>query len=214
MEQQTNGWEEGETRLDRVLETVVERARSLVDARTVMVLLEDRGLLVVAATTGDFKVERRGVRLQADGSAWRHVMAEGEAERVAPVGGRLGMSLDELGVVANAALLVPLSYRGRAIGVLAAFDRTGEDRGVRGRGRIASDGLCSERRDGAHRGAVDGRGAPARVDRRRRTRAGALGARAPRRDPAGPGSAASAPVGVAPARPQPRWARRWRPRLP
>ena len=126
MEQQTNGWEEGETRLDRVLETVVERARSLVEARTVMVLLEDRGLLVVAATTGDFKVERRGVRLQADGSAWRHVMAEGEAERMAPVEGRLAMSLDELGVVAKAALLVPLSYRGRAIGVLAAFDRSGE----------------------------------------------------------------------------------------
>ena len=127
MSQVETGWDEGETRLDRVLETVVERARSLVEARTVMVLLEDRGLLVVAATTGDFKVERRGVRLQADGSAWRHVMAEGEAERVAPIGGRLGISLDELGVVAESALLVPLSYRGRAIGVLAAFDHVGDD---------------------------------------------------------------------------------------
>ena len=126
MEEEATGWDEGETRLDRVLETVVERARSLVSARTVMVLLEDRGLLVVAATTGDFEVERRGVRLQADGSAWRHVMAEGEAERMAPISGRLGLSLDELGVVAKAALLVPLSYRGQAIGVLAAFDRTGE----------------------------------------------------------------------------------------
>ena len=126
MEQFDNDWEEGETRLDRVLETVVERARSLVDANTVMVLLEDRGLLVVAATTGEFKVERRGVRLQADGSAWRKVMADGQAERMAPLGGRLGMSLDELGIVAEAALLVPLSYRGRSIGVLAALDHVGE----------------------------------------------------------------------------------------
>jgi len=127
MVENTAGWDEGETRLDRVLETVVERARSLVSARTVMVLLEDRGLLVVAATTGDFKVERRGVRLQADGAAWRHVMSEGEAERMSPIIGRLGMSLAELGVVAQAALVVPLSYRGRAIGVLAAFDRAGDD---------------------------------------------------------------------------------------
>jgi signal transduction histidine kinase len=128
MSQTDDGWEEGETRLDRVLETAVERARSLVDAKTVMVLLEDRGLLVVAATTGEFEVERRGVRLQADSSAWRHVMAEGEAERVAPIGGRLGMSLEELGVAAEAALLVPLSYRGRSIGVLAALDHVGDTR--------------------------------------------------------------------------------------
>jgi signal transduction histidine kinase len=121
-----NGWDEGETRLDRVLETVVERARALVAAKTVLVLLEDRGLLVVAATTGEFKVERRGVRLQADGSAWRQVLAESQAERVYPVSGRLGVSLDELGIAAEGALLVPLTYRGRAIGVLAALDREGD----------------------------------------------------------------------------------------
>lgn len=123
------GWDEGETRLDRVLETVVERARLLVDARTVMVLLEDRGRLVVAATTGDYEVERRGVRLQADGSAWRRAMADGEADRVAEIQGWLKISLTELGVNARAALLVPLSHRNRSVGVLAAFDRTGEDPG-------------------------------------------------------------------------------------
>lgn len=121
------GWDEGETRLDRVLETVVERARLLVDARTVMVLLEDRGRLVVAATTGDYEVERRGVRLQADGSAWRRAMADGEADRVAEIQGWLKISLTELGVSARAALLVPLSHRNRSVGVLAAFDRAGED---------------------------------------------------------------------------------------
>ena len=123
MEALPTGWDEGENRLDRVLETVVERARWLVCARTVMVLLEDRGLLVVAATTGEYEVERRGVRLHADGSAWRRVMAEGEAERIPAVGGRLRTSLEKLGVEARSALLVPLAYRGRSVGVLAAFDR-------------------------------------------------------------------------------------------
>ena len=117
MDRIDNGWEEGETRLDRVLETVVERARSLVDAKTVMVLLEDRGLLVVAATTGEF-------RSSAGASAFRPTARLGaryggrQAERMAPLGGRLGMSLDELGIVAKAALLVPLSYRGRRSGSL------------------------------------------------------------------------------------------------
>ena len=116
MDQIDAGWEEGETRLDRVLETVVEGARSLVDAKTVMVLLEDRaGLLVVAATTGEFKVERREFRLQADGSAWRHVMSEGEAERMAPIETCWASRWTSSGIAAEAALLVPLSYRGRWI---------------------------------------------------------------------------------------------------
>ena len=117
-------WDESETRLDRVLESVVERARSLVSARTVMVLLEDRGLLIVAATTGEFEVERRGVRLQADSAAWRTVMADGKVERVKKVGGWLGHSLKELGITGTSALLVPLSYRDRSVGILAAVDRT------------------------------------------------------------------------------------------
>ncbi len=123
MEAQPAGWDEGENRLDRVLETVVERARGLVCARTVMGLLEDRGLLVVAATTGEYEVERRGVRLHADGAAWRRVIADGQADRISAVGGRLEASLEKLGVKAHSALLVPLAHRGRSVGVLAAFDR-------------------------------------------------------------------------------------------
>lgn len=120
--------EEGENRLDRVLETVVERAQALVGAKTVMVLLEDRGLLVVAATVGEYEVERRGVRLQADGSAWRSVLANGKPERISALGGRLRASLERLGVQAESALLVPLIHRARSIGVLAAFDRDAERR--------------------------------------------------------------------------------------
>ncbi len=41
-----------------------------------------------------------------------------------------------------------------------------------------------------------------------------MGARAPRRDPAGPRRPAGAPVRIASARPRTRWARRWPPRSP
>ena len=44
----------GETNLERVLETIVKRARALVEARSVVILLEDRGELEVAATAGEF----------------------------------------------------------------------------------------------------------------------------------------------------------------
>ncbi len=117
----------GETRLDRVLETVVSRARTLVKARAVVALLEDRGALVAAAASGEFAPHPRGVRLAADGSAWRTILTERNPERVDKVDGRLGLTLDELGINAEAALLVPLSFRNRAVGVLAAFDREGED---------------------------------------------------------------------------------------
>ena len=44
-------------------------------------------------------------------------------ERVADVHARLGISPRELGIEARAALLVPLNFRGTALGVIAAFDR-------------------------------------------------------------------------------------------
>ena len=118
----------GETRLDRVLETVVKRARALVGARSVLVLLEDRGSLAVAATAGDVDQAVRGARLPADSSAWRRVMVERVPERVPDIGSRLGIAMGELGIEASAALLVPLAYRSRSVGVLAAFDREGPSR--------------------------------------------------------------------------------------
>lgn len=113
----------GETRLDRVLETIVERARALVEARSVIVLLEDRGSLVVSAFAGEALGDVRGTRLPADGAAWRKPMVEGVPERVGDIGTRLGISMSELGIESTAALLVPLTYRNRSVGVLAAFGR-------------------------------------------------------------------------------------------
>jgi signal transduction histidine kinase len=51
------------------------------------------------------------------------VMGEGRAERVDEVTGRLAAALAAAGITAQAALLVPLTVRDRAIGVIAALDR-------------------------------------------------------------------------------------------
>jgi signal transduction histidine kinase len=113
----------GETNLDRVLETIVKRARALVEARSVVILLEDGDELEVAATAGEFVRNVRGERLRIGWTTWGGVLRGLRPERVADVQSRLGISPRELGVDARAALLVPLNFRGTALGVIAAFDR-------------------------------------------------------------------------------------------
>jgi signal transduction histidine kinase len=113
----------GETNLDRVLETIVKRARALVEARSVVILLEDGDELEVAATAGEFIRRVKGDRLRIGWTTWGGVLRGLRAERVADVHSRLGISPRELGVDARAALLVPLNFRGTALGVIAAFDR-------------------------------------------------------------------------------------------
>lgn len=113
----------GETNLERVLETIVKRARALVEARSVVILLEDADELEVAATAGEFIRDVRGERLRIGWTTWGGVLRGLRPERVADVHSRLGISPRELGVDARAALLVPLNFRGSALGVIAAFDR-------------------------------------------------------------------------------------------
>ena len=117
----------GEIRLEGVLETIAQRARSMVNARLAMILLEDREALVVGSTAGEFPAEAVGTRLVADSSAWRRVMADRLPERVVEMPARLASSLAELGISADTALLVPLSFGTRSFGVLAAFDRIGSE---------------------------------------------------------------------------------------
>ena len=113
----------GETNLERVLETIVKRARALVEARSVVILLEDADELEVAATAGEFIRDTKGERLKIGWTTWGGVLRGLRPERVADVHARLGISPRELGVDAQAALLVPLNFRGSALGVIAAFDR-------------------------------------------------------------------------------------------
>jgi signal transduction histidine kinase len=113
----------GETDIERVLETIVKRARALVEARSLVILLEDRGELEVAATAGEFDRDVRGERLRIGWTTWGGILRGLRPERIADVRSRLGLSARELGVDAKAALLVPLNFRGEALGVIAAFDR-------------------------------------------------------------------------------------------
>jgi signal transduction histidine kinase len=113
-----------ETDLARVLELIVKRGRALVRARTVVLLLREGDRLVTAAGAGQLDEGALRSELSVDGSVAGDVLRDGRPERVADVGVRLGVEDERMGVVgAETALLVPLRYRERALGVLCAFDR-------------------------------------------------------------------------------------------
>ena len=117
-----------ETSLDRVLELVVKRARALVEARSVVVLLREGDELVLAASAGQV-TKAGGRRIPLVGSTTGEVLETERPRRIDDVESQLRIPAERLGVTdASVALLVPLVYRGRALGVLAAFDRmTGEE---------------------------------------------------------------------------------------
>jgi signal transduction histidine kinase len=116
----------GETDLDRVLELIVKRARALVEARGLLILLREGDELVVAAMAGGLAAELPGTRVPLDGSVSGAVLRSGRPERLSNVQERLRFTLAEQ-VDARTGLMVPLVFRGRAVGVLAAFDRGGGD---------------------------------------------------------------------------------------
>jgi signal transduction histidine kinase len=119
-----------ETDLDRVLELIVKRGRALVAARSLVLLLADGDELVVAATAGQVQSGTRGTRIPQAGTAAGDVLMSGQPERIADVPARLALHEEGLGVVgAETGLIVPLTYRGGQLGVLAAFDRLLEDAG-------------------------------------------------------------------------------------
>jgi signal transduction histidine kinase len=111
-----------ETDLDRILELVVKRARALMDARSVEVLLVDGDDLAVVAAAGHITggTGRRPLEGTRTGEAFR----TRRPVRVDDVDRDPGVDSAALGVPdASAALIVPLVYRDRALGVLCAFDR-------------------------------------------------------------------------------------------
>ncbi len=116
----------GEIALEHVLELIAKRGRALVRARSLVIMLRDDEELVVHASAGHAE-ERRGARLPIAGSSSGQVLQRGRPERITDVDARLGIAPASFGVLdARTALLVPMMYRGEAVGVLAAFDR-GED---------------------------------------------------------------------------------------
>ncbi|HEY5318884.1 MAG TPA: GAF domain-containing sensor histidine kinase [Solirubrobacteraceae bacterium] len=112
-----------ETDLSRVLELIAERGRAIVDARSVVILLQDGDDLVVAVGAGHSQ-PHVGVRIPVAHSTSGQVMLAGQPSRITNPDSQLQVSPEILGVPeARSALFVPLTYRGKALGVLEAFDR-------------------------------------------------------------------------------------------
>jgi signal transduction histidine kinase len=110
----------GETDLTRILETIAKRGRALVEARSLLILLEDGGELRVAAAAGEFE-DHSELRLTVAGSAPGQVFESRRASRLRDLGSDLPSRPDGLGMGAES-LLVPLVFRGESVGVLVALD--------------------------------------------------------------------------------------------
>jgi signal transduction histidine kinase len=113
----------GETDLERILELLVKRGRALVDARAMLVALREDDELVVQAAAGEVPNDVIGRRIAVAGSVASDVLRTQRPERLADAPSRLRFALAEH-VGAATGLIVPLVFRGEAVGVLAAFDRT------------------------------------------------------------------------------------------
>lgn len=112
----------GETDVERVLDLIVKRARALVDARALLVLLRRGDHLYVAASAGRIEGDMREIEVPIDDSVFGAAMEEQVSQRLErgspPSKARLRERLE-----AEAALVVPLLFRGRAVGALVALDR-------------------------------------------------------------------------------------------
>ncbi|HVT00469.1 MAG TPA: GAF domain-containing sensor histidine kinase [Solirubrobacterales bacterium] len=112
----------GETDVERVLDLIVKRARALVEARTVIVLLRRRDRLAPAAQAGRVGPEIEELTIPTEDEVFQAAMQERVAQHLDPgtppsearIRERLG---------AESALIVPLLFRGRAVGTLVALDR-------------------------------------------------------------------------------------------
>jgi GAF domain-containing protein len=114
----------GEIELERILELIVKRGRALVNAKSLVIMLREDEDLVVHASAGHAE-DMHGARLPIAGSMSGQVLERRSAERITDVTARLRIAPREFGVDdAHTALLVPMVYRGEALGVLAAFDRS------------------------------------------------------------------------------------------
>lgn len=112
----------GETEMERVLELIVKRGRALVAARSMFIALPEGDEIVIRLAAGEIDRSVVGLRAPLDGSVTGHVMSARRPERLSELGGRARFAWQEH-IDAEAGLFVPLLYRGRALGVLAALDR-------------------------------------------------------------------------------------------
>jgi signal transduction histidine kinase len=114
----------GETDLHRMLELIVKRARALVEARTLLILLVEGDELVLAAGAGERAMPGDRLRIPIGDSVPGTVLKSRRSERLSDVQARVHLALGDLAADAQTGLMVPLVFRGQSSGLLIAFDRT------------------------------------------------------------------------------------------
>ncbi len=110
-----------------LLRLMADRGLALLDAGTLLVVIEDRGELRVAASSGQETVRLR--IMPVDGSALGELYRQGKAVSLDRPRGQEAAWLHELGLEARAALVEPLSMEGYGGGLVIALRRDGGFRG-------------------------------------------------------------------------------------
>ncbi len=118
----------GETDLDRILEIVVKRARALVEARTLLILLRDGSELRVVSIAGERDGGMAAMRISIEGSIPGQVLEGHRPRRIGDLHPSL-MAQPRDRTSGVTALLVPLLFRGQALGTLVALDPLGREAG-------------------------------------------------------------------------------------
>jgi GAF domain-containing protein len=114
----------GETDLEAVQELVAKRSRALVGARAVALLLASDAGLSIASTAGEYRAPA-SARVAMTASAIADVVRSRRPLRVGDGGQSASRSVGLPDLEATAALVVPLVFRDRLVGVLVAADRMG-----------------------------------------------------------------------------------------
>ena len=174
----------GETDLRRVLELVVEArsgARRRPQRRAHAVRRRRASSVAEVAGELDPSPDRQAAARRRLAGARRPASRPSQRDRAARDGGLRRRS----GSRRAGALLVPLRSRGVDLGVLALFDRIGADGQFSRDDVLALESFATSAATAIARNAGDRGREAAPLDRLVRARAPALGARAPRRDPAG-----------------------------
>jgi signal transduction histidine kinase len=112
----------GETDVERVLDLIVKRARALVEARALLVLLHRGDCLFVAAHAGEVSPEAESLEVPIEDAVFGGAIEERVSHRLDRTTPPSRAHLrEQLG--AETALVVPMLFRGRAVGLLVALDR-------------------------------------------------------------------------------------------
>ena len=109
----------GETDLAPILETIAKRGRALVEARSLLILLEADGELRVAAAAGEFE-DHSELRLTVAESVPGQVFTSRQTSRLRDLDTGPLVQADSLEMRPES-LLVPLVFRGASVGVLVAL---------------------------------------------------------------------------------------------